>query len=693
MAISPIALFSAFADDLEVSGYSDEGHLARCVASLCSDDGLLVNDAARAFIERECCIDSSDVTVTSAAIRAQIKALFWKYLSTTETRPELDSVAVEKFKIVNMRLDSWQYSPNTSGDEELLGSFRDLMWNFWNSQGFPLVANLHRVLDAGKVGPGVAVGARGEDFYTKMFSSPLTYTSEILLQVYLDWCKEEPTWDAAESTRCRTFGDPLRTNGSSLKFVPKDVRESRTIAVEPSLNMYYQLGLGSILTDRIKSFFGLDLRTQQFWNREAARVGSLLALLPDRENVTLTDVGSVVPTEWLDKDHQSDASYKGRNTGPEISSELKTRLGVLDYLPHQRWRPGLATIDLSSASDTIGMKMLKWALPMDLWFLLKNLRSPKSSLPGGSSIELNMVSTMGNGFTFPLETLIFSGVVVAAIKSFGITPVRPCDEQGNLRNPSGTPGEWGVFGDDIVCHPEVTNRVRRLLSLLGFVVNSNKTFVEGPFRESCGCDFYKGHDIRGFYVKEPLATRTSLYKCLNGLLEWSTRIKGVFLLNTGRLLLSHLREMERGANPLLVPLAEGRDSGLRVPVSVLQDILSRGGNYQVTMDPRCQSMRYARLVPSPKQLRVGDGYVSVPRRVRTRIYNPQGLLTAFLNGTVRNGRISIRQSDIRYRKRGCITPNWDYIPPVHDWVRLVGSRVDMRRLEIASRSMAALLLE
>lgn len=667
MAISPTALYSAFADDLEESGFSDEAFLSRCFASLVSDAGLPSSDGMRSFIERECSIDSSDVTVIAAAIRYQLKGMFWKYLRTTETDPNLDAVAVDKFKSVNKRLELWQYSPNTSGDEELMGSFRELIWNFWNPQGFPLVSGGYDLLDHGSTGPGVAVGARGEDFYTKMFSSPLTYTSKVLLQGYLDWIDEEPNWLRAESTRATAFGDPLCVQGSSLKFVPKDVRESRTIAVEPSLNMYYQLGLGEILSKRIRSFFGVDLRSQQFWNREAARVGSLLA-----------------------SQQMQDGSS-----------------------PHsQNWGLGLATIDLKSASDSIGLKLLEWALPPDFYRLLCRLRCRTATLADGSSLELNMVSTMGNGFTFPLQTMIFSSVVVAAIKSFGLTPNRPYYQIGSPKDitriigtranlpyfrlrspmpdilgsgPRGNPEDWGVFGDDIVCHPEVAPRVLRLLGLLGFEVNATKSFTQGLFRESCGCDFFRGHDIRSFYVKEPLESRTSLYKALNGFLEWSTRI-GLDLPNVGKLLLSALKNLER-TFPLFVPLGEGRDAGLRVPLSVLQELYCDNKTGKTRLDMRCNSFFYERLVPHAKQLRIGDGYVSVPRKQRSRMYNPSGLLLAFLRGDVRNGRVSIRQSDTRYRKRGCICPNWDYIPPVHDWVRLIMRRVDMRRLETASRAI------
>jgi hypothetical protein len=334
---------------------------------------------------------------------------------------------------------------------------------------------------------------------------------------------------------------------------------------------------------------------------------------------------------------------------------------------------------------------LEWALPSDFYKLLCRLRSRTATVAGGTSVELNMVSTMGNGFTFPLESLIFSSVVVAAIKSYGITPIRPYFRMGsptaNVLNsfPRGEPGEWGVFGDDIVCHPEVATRVLRLLSLLGFEVNSDKSFIEGTFRESCGCDFYKGHDIRAFYVKSALSSRTSLYKALNGFLEWSTRT-GVLLPNLGKLLLTELSALEGSKPPLWVPLGEGRDAGLRVPLAILLELKS-SLTERVRRDADTQSLFYERLVPHAKQLRIGDGFVAVPRKQRRRIFNPSGLLEAFLRGDVRDGRISVRQSDTRYRKRGCISPNWDYIPPIHDWVRLITGRVDMRRLETASRAL------
>ena len=93
---------------------------------------------------------------------------------------------------------------------------------------------------------------------------------------------------------------------------------------------------------------------------------------------------------------------------------------------------------------------------------------------------------MGNGFTFPLETLIFWALTASAC-------------EGDVDSVS-------VYGDDIICPRERADDVIDTLTMCGFKINLEKSFVEGPFRESCGCDYYKGIDIRPFYKKEPVVS-------------------------------------------------------------------------------------------------------------------------------------------------------------------------------------------
>lgn len=148
---------------------------------------------------------------------------------------------------------------------------------------------------------------------------------------------------------------------------------------------------------------------------------------------------------------------------------------------------GLSTLDLSSASDSISYQLVKYLLP-ERWFALLNSARSCSVSYKGSEYHLNKFSSMGNGFTFPLETLIFWAISRAASPS----------------------GEVSVYGDDIICPTEFTPSVIRMLSLCGFTVNSEKSFVHGPFRESCGGDYYLGISVRPFYQKH-LVSGLSLF--------------------------------------------------------------------------------------------------------------------------------------------------------------------------------------
>jgi hypothetical protein len=536
------------------------------------------------------CVDLSPKEVAAISLA---KSFYKKLRASSGTTASGDAVASEKFLRSNDRCRTWTYHPNTSLDEELYGEFKNLLYRFLYPAGHALVFSINDLFDRGRCGPGVAVGARGEDFYTKFFDSPLACTSESLIAAYSNAVTNDQKhlWAAAESNRARLYGEPTLVPGSRFSFVPKDDSTSRLIAIEPSLNMFYQLGLGRLLEERLVSFFGLDITSQPQINMEAARFGS-------------------------------------------VTDEL-------------------ATLDLSDASDSLGLPMLEWALPEPFMRLLRLLRSPFGNL-SGEQLELHMVSTMGNGFTFPLETLVFSCVVVACIKSFGFKPVRPYMTRPALLEPNQLLGYWGVFGDDIICHKRVALRVTRLLDLLGFRVNSDKSFVEGVFRESCGRDYFRGHDVRGVYIKR-LDTPESRYVAINALNVWSAKV-GITLPKTIRRLVDSVRWLP-------IPPAENHDAGIRVPFEMVRDSLGRDCNGAVI---------YSKRLSNPKRLTIKDGEIRVPKQLKRRFYNPEGLLLAFLHGSIRDCRISLRQSGIRYHTKQGITPQWDYVPPTSDIASLCG---------------------
>lgn len=152
----------------------------------------------------------------------------------------------------------------------------------------------------------------------------------------------------------------------------------------------------------------------------------------------------------------------------------------------------LSTIDLSSASDTVSLELIAELFPLDWFSLLSRFRTGSVEYKG-ITIELEKFSSMGNAFTFELETLVFWAISWSVLN--------------HLRLPTG----WlTVFGDDIVLPTEAAKPLVATLSELGFSVNQEKSFWDGPFRESCGTDWFLGTDIRPAYVKSAV-TGESLF--------------------------------------------------------------------------------------------------------------------------------------------------------------------------------------
>ena len=223
---------------------------------------------------------------------------------------------------------------------------------------------------------------------------------------------------------------------NKISFVPKTVEVHRTMAVEPLLNGYLQKGVDQVMKQRLKRV-GIDL-TDQTRNQELALQGSL---------------------DWKAPD-------------------------------------GWCTIDLSSASDCVATEVVRYLLPPDWFDFLNSIRS-KSYKMNGKVKPFHKFATMGNGFCFPLETLVFASLCHAACISLNQKP------------------EYSVYGDDIIVRANVFDRVVQLLKLCGFTTNLQKTFSTGPFRESCGADYWEGEDVRPITLDYAFDSLECIFKFCN----------------------------------------------------------------------------------------------------------------------------------------------------------------------------------
>lgn len=162
----------------------------------------------------------------------------------------------------------------------------------------------------------------------------------------------------------------------------------------------------------------------------------------------------------------------------------------------------LSTLDLSSASDSVSTELVFQLLPVTWFTLLDSARSPVTIIDGEEHRN-HMFSSMGNGFTFELESLIFF-VLTRAVCYF-----------------TRTRGVVSVYGDDIICPRTVSLQVIRVLEFFGFQVNLDKSHTSGPFRESCGGHYYNGYDITPFYLKGPILSVLDLVDAANKLRKWA----------------------------------------------------------------------------------------------------------------------------------------------------------------------------
>jgi len=243
-----------------------------------------------------------------------------------------------------------------------------------------------------------------------------------------------------------------------------------------------------------------------------------------------------------------------------------------------------------------------------------------------------MLSSMGNAFTFPLQTLIFANVAKVSLKSLGL-PLWQAD---------GLPS-YSVFGDDIIVDGRAFRRVCQLLERCGFIVNQTKSFNEGPFRESCGGDYFKGHDTRGVYLKKDLRQHANSYAAFNRLVRWSVRY-GIAIPNI-------LECIFRSAPFRPVPFDTGDTAGHHWPRGLLRNIKhAEGLDFYRALRPRQSFRRVVNALPNGLMLSILGGF-AVPCRETENNSVGQSQV-----------KVGVRQLDPSYYVSRESTPSWDWIP-------------------------------
>jgi len=280
-------------------------------------------------------------------------------------------------------------------------------------------------------GPGASTTIkRANACFENKLDAPLV-CSEDLLPVVGEVLREFPLW--ARQKTAAPYSDiaekievsscEIVVEPAKLIFVEKNAKTHRPICVEPLLNGFLQLGVGKYLKERLRVHAKQDL-SDQVRNQILARSGSVSG--------------------------------------------------------------NLATIDLSSASDTLAFSVVFDLLPEEWVDLLASFRTGHMQY-GGREYELEKFSSMGNGFTFELESLIFWALSSACTELSG-------EDQSLV----------SVYGDDIIVPVKAVDLLMATLTWCGFNLNREKSYWTGKFRESCGADWLDGDAVRPVFKKTRL---------------------------------------------------------------------------------------------------------------------------------------------------------------------------------------------
>lgn len=565
------------------------------------------------------------------AVNALKKSIFSKFRDDID--PQAEARALREFMHANLACMRW-VPKRVSHNTRLSAALGELQAAFNKCFELPdgTIIDFYQACGSmQRPGPGVAVGSDGNDFYTKVADGPMGFETQSCEDMFLETVLCGDLEATTEESRANFHGYQ-RVGASKLGFAPKKREISRITVSQASGNMLLQLGAGSLLEEILASQFNLSLTSQPSLNAELARRGSL---------------GN-----------------------------------------------GYATVDLKMCSDLQSRMMYYWLfLHKGPFRYLDMIRSKAVLMPSGFCHKLHMFGENGTGFTFPLQTLLFACVIRAVYRVLDIPfkknslamkrkivgipfdAIDPClhERFGTECIETSAPGNWGVFGDDLIVVERAVPLLFEVLGWLGLVVNEDKSYWKGDFRESCGSDYFQGVNVRGVYCKS-LRTNARRLTLFNRLSAWSAN-HGIMLHDT----LAYLQKYVH-ADP--VPIWESGDAGIIMPLTLAQPLIfsdrerpklarttgnrgfvktmgkTRFEKYNEQETNYLGSFIYTRFeAKSVKRNPCKDSHGKDADHV-----NFCGVMQAAVRGYLQGGYLTLRQKgEPRYQKRvSCVAPGWGY---------------------------------
>jgi len=199
------------------------------------------------------------------------------------------------------------------------------------------------------------------------------------------------------------------------------------------------------------------------------------------------------------------------------------------------------TLDLSSASDSVGWDLVRKIFPAKVLKHLAATRSHIVELPNGTWTNVHKYAPMGSALCFPVQSTIYAAISIMCGIAWaygrdwrqsgcfdGLDMREAYNSTFNHTHFSAETRRLQpvlVYGDDIICDKRVTSNTIECLKLLRFEVNEAKSFYGSEaYRESCGMHFVAGEDVTPFVLKTGAISENGVEPVvLGGLIDQANR--------------------------------------------------------------------------------------------------------------------------------------------------------------------------
>jgi len=388
---------------------------------------------------------------------------------------------------------------------------------------------------------------------------------------------------------------------SELRFVPKDITKSRSICKEPNAFMYFQQEV-------------LRYMRGSMDNGEISRFVNL-------DDQTVNQRAAVHGSTYLSSD----------------------------------------TLDLSSASDSVHIDLVKGIFPPKHLFYMLATRTSQVRVPGHKKpVHVRKFAPMGSAVCFPTQCIVFTAVSlyayiavqtgttageviynrsdVAHLLSSGLHRVRSPETPFTVRFEPPV-----VFGDDIICDTRVTDVVVSILTRLGFMVNVRKSFTGSQsFRESCGVFAYDGSDVTPVMFRLPMFRHGK---------RFDTGVYASFMENVNNMRRSGYNQVASFWLSLL------KDHGFKYPLPYTEDDTGFGLFTRNKHRVPSQYLRWNANWQTNEEVQQGIGPLSVKSRVPWN--HEHYRYNQWWRSRVRGGTVSPSEYSLRIRPQETrLVPRW-----------------------------------